>query len=323
MSSKLLFTEQELNYFSDSIKDSNTIVLLTHIFPDYDAIGSTLALYHFLLNKGKKVIMFSPNKIDKQFFFLPGAQNFKRHLGALNPDLIITIDSANRNRVDGINEIASLSCPILNIDHHHDNPLYGHQNIVKDISSVGELLSHLFIALDHKISLDMATCLYAAICFDTGRFAHSNVTRETFQVAAVLKEIGVNTSLVAEYMDENKSLEDFKLISQAVNAAVLNEKSKYVYTKLPIQETKTTVKVIDYLRLLKGYKVILVFQELEKNRVKISLRSKNDVDVSAFSQQFGGGGHKKAAGILIEGALADVEDRVISALDEYLSHAKN
>ena len=122
-------------------------------------------------------------------------------------------------------------------------------------------------------------------------------------------------------MDENKSLEDFNLISLAISRAKLNKALSYVYTTIPIQSNKTTVKVIDFIRLLKGFEVILVFQEIEKKKVKISLRSKKETDVSAFASQYGGGGHKKASGILIKESLEASVKTIIPALDKYLRHA--
>ncbi|RAP38151.1 hypothetical protein DID80_03335 [Candidatus Marinamargulisbacteria bacterium SCGC AAA071-K20] len=316
-----MFTNEEIEELSSAVDNCKCALIVTHKFPDLDAIGSSLALYHQLLKKGKRVTLYSPNRLDKQFYFLPGAKNFKTNiLKVPTPDIIFALDSARKERIDGHEEIDKyLSAPIFNIDHHHDNPKYGAKNIIKDISSVGELLSHLFNELNWEITTPMASCLYAAICFDTGRFAHSNVTEDTFKMAAQLKKSGADTSLIAEYMDENKSLDDFKLISLSTDRAVLNKDLNYVYTTIPIQHTRTSVKVIDFLRLLKGFEVILVFQELERRKVKISVRSKKDTDVSAFAAKFGGGGHKKAAGILLLKSLEDSVNTIIPALNEYLS----
>jgi bifunctional oligoribonuclease and PAP phosphatase NrnA len=319
-----MFTKEEISKFNDIVDNCKSALIVTHQFPDLDAIGSSLALYHQLLKKGIKVTLYSPNKIDKQFHFLPGARNFRTTFLDQNPDMIFALDSATKERIDGYKIIDKYTAiPIVNIDHHHDNPLYGELNIVKDVSSVGELLSHLFNEINWDISLDMATCLYAAICFDTGRFAHSNVTKETFKIASQLKDIGVNSCLIAEHMDENKTLDDFKLISLAIERAVLNKKLNYVYTTIPAQHTKTTVKLVDFIRLLKGFEVIIVFQEMENKHVKVGLRSKKDVDVSAFAAKFGGGGHKKASGILIKEDLETSVNTVISALNEYLTNDTN
>ena len=144
-----MVTKEELSRFNEIINMSKEVIIVTHQFPDLDAIGSSLALYHQLLKKVIKTTLYSPNKIDKQFHFLPGAKNFKTKLRTENPDVIIAIDSATRERIDGYKKLDQyIDIPIINIDHHHDNSRYGDFNIVKDISSVGELLTHLFNSLN-------------------------------------------------------------------------------------------------------------------------------------------------------------------------------
>ena len=157
----------------------------------------------------------------------------------------------------------------------------------------------------------MATCLYAAISFDTGRFAYSNVTEKTLETASKLVKIGANPYLITQTMEENKSEKDFQLIKIAIDNLIINKHAGFAYTTIPKKSPKGSVKIIDLIRQLKDIDLLIVFQELQSKLVKVNLRSKSQVNVSKLAQQFGGGGHDRAAGILFNKDLETCQAELI------------
>jgi len=258
------------------------------------------------------------NYLD-QFSFLPGYDmvhaDFPKHYKF---DTCVVLDCSNLERVNYYQHIenASHAFKLINVDHHSDNNHFGDINVTKNISSVGELLYHYFDSISLSFSQDIAQCLYGAIAFDTGRFAFSNVTAHTLAAASTLVGCGATPYALSQAMDENKSLVDFELIKIAIDQLKIHKEKGYAYTVVPKSAPKGNIKIIDFIRQLgEDLDVFIVFQELKSERVKVNLRSKHHVDVSAFSQQFGGGGHQRAAGIVMEQSLDDCIASITSALD--------
>jgi phosphoesterase RecJ-like protein len=313
------FAQDQLSQFSSAITNSKKVLIVTHEFPDLDAIGSSLGLYHYLKDAGKEVTIWTAQTLDSTFDFLPGVETIQHTLPpSLKYDTLFVLDASHLNRVRGYKHLKTDLAHVVNIDHHPDNSLFGDVNIMHTVSSVGELLYWLFHRSGIDISQDMATCLYAAISFDTGRFAYSSVTADTHLVGSALISAGAEPYPIFQKMDENKSVVDFELIRLGIERLVSLKDDGIVFTTLPKNSPDARVKMIDVIRQLDGFDVVLVFQELDSSNVKVNLRSKTDFDVSAFAQQFGGGGHKKASGIFTSGALMDVVNKIIPALQAAL-----
>jgi bifunctional oligoribonuclease and PAP phosphatase NrnA len=302
----------------DHLSRAKKILIVTHEFPDIDAIGSSLALYHQLLIQGYKVKIWTAQPLNHTFDFLPAVHNIVHpYPKDFDYDTVCVLDSSHFTRVRHHHKIPADDKTIINIDHHSDNSHFGDANLVLDISSVGELLFHLFKGMDWTITPEMATCLYAAISFDTGRFAYSNTKTETLLAASELIQAGANSYKIFQAMDENKNKADFDLMKLGFENCTTLDDCGIAYIKIPSQrDSESTIKLIDVIRQLGGYKVVLVFQEVDRKKVKVNLRSKSDFDVSAFAQRFGGGGHIMASGIFMEESLEDAEKMIIDALRE-------
>lgn len=313
------FSQEQLTQFNTAIANSKKVLIVTHEFPDLDAIGSSLGLFHYLESLSKEVVVWTAQTLDSTFAFLPGIQNIQHiYPSDFKYDTLFVLDASHLTRVRGYQQLNTDSAHIVNIDHHPDNSLFGHVNIMHTLSSVGELLYWLFKRSSIDISEDMATCLYAALSFDTGRFAYSSVTSDTHLAASHLVGSGAKPYPIFQKMDENKSVVDFELIRLGIERLVSLPNDGIVFTTLPKDSPDSKIKMIDVIRQLEGYDVVLVFQELDSNNVKVNLRSKSRFDVSAFAQQFGGGGHKMASGIFTHGALMDVVNKIIPALQDAL-----
>jgi phosphoesterase RecJ-like protein len=316
----VLLEEIDIQNFKNCIKKASQCLIVTHEFPDIDAIGSCLALSEHLKKQQKNVVIWSAQEIEKQHFFLPNVETIvTTYPNNTHFDTIFVLDASDISRVRKYTDINQHSASVINIDHHPDNTLFGDFNIVKLWSSVGELLFWLLEHCRADITPSMATCLYAAINFDTGRFAYSSVTEHTFVAAAELVKKGAEPYPIYAAMEENKTLTDFELIGIAMDRIKSDPDSGIIYTSIPKTAPHSSLKVIDVIRQISGYKVIVVFQEKEATRVKINLRSKGSFDVSKFAQLFGGGGHKKASGIFLKSSLDSAINSVIPALKEALS----
>jgi phosphoesterase RecJ-like protein len=300
------------------LEQTKKSLITVHQFPDIDAIGSALALYSYLKSRNKEVVIWTAQKLDRTFDFLPYTESIIHEIPkSFTVDTIFVLDSSNTERVRDFSKLPIESQCIVNIDHHPDNESFGHINYVKLVSSVGEILTQFFIDHHINITTDMATSLYAAIAFDTGRFAHSNVTSETLQLASTLVSCGASPVKIHREMDENKSVADFDQLKMAINALHVLDDYHLAYTTITVRKP-SRIKVIDFIRQLEGIDVFIVFQVLNQSLVKVNLRSQTSFDVSCFSKQFGGGGHRKASGILYKGPLEECQNDIISALKDAL-----
>ena len=293
-------------------------LIVVHAFPDFDAIGSALALQIQLNNQGVPADVFVTDHLNTQYKILPTIEGICKQLPDKRYDSLIVLDCSTIERISGFSYLSHIieDINIINIDHHKDNTLFGDYQCVEVISSVGELLVALFEAFNWSINKAIATCLYAAICYDTGRFAYSNVSYQTFQRAATLIEMGVDSYQIYETLYENKTQKSFELLKIALDRLVVIENKNIAYTSIPFDSPKAHFKLIDFIRELKEVTVVLVFQEVKKEEVKVNIRSKNHFDVSSFAKIFGGGGHAKAAGFVKKGPLAMIIDDVLGVLNE-------
>ena len=308
-----------------TISGAERILLSTHENPDGDGLGSAAAVYHYLNSQGKNCKIINISDLPLEYEFLNQNKMIETY-NSLNhtdwissADLALIFDVGDYSRLRIIGELLNQhKIHVVNIDHHPDNNLFGTINIVDDISSVGELLFHIFQSQDWDVSPEIATCLYAAISFDTGRFAFKSVTSKTFYTAASLVDMGAQPDKITQALDENRTTHDFELIKTAIDSLITNDEKKYAYCVIPKNAPKAKIKLIDFIRQLNGFEVYIIFQELKPNLTKINLRSKTYFNVSEFAKQFGGGGHKQAAGILIEKPVEEIKNELLDYLNTVL-----
>ena len=311
--------KEKLDAFKGILSQTANALIVTHEFPDMDAVGSSLALHFQLKMQGIESRVWIPQGLGPDFAFLPSRDKIVRpYPYDIGFDTVFALDASHASRIRDFQAIPTQGLTLVNIDHHPDNSHFGQLNIVEDISSVGELLYTLFTDLGWSISKEIATCIYAAMSFDTGRFAYSNVTAQTLKAAAACVENGADSYHIFQSTEENKTLEDLALMRLAIERLVVDKPYKYAYTSLPLGAPQGTIKIIDVIRQIGLVDVVMAFQEIENNRVKVNLRSKKDVDVSAFANYFGGGGHKKASGIVMPGNLETVITKITDAFKDYL-----
>jgi phosphoesterase RecJ-like protein len=302
--------------------------ILSHIGPEGDAIGSELALRFMLEQLGKEAWAANRDLVPPSLRFLPSADKML-HPTQLRSDEIevwCIVDCGDLGRIgeDALKLLRDGQI-VINIDHHHrDNPRFGHVNFVKEAASTTQLLYELAPHLGVTITPQIATCLYTGIIADTDSFRNSNVTREVLEMAAQLLSYGVNTREIAVNLYERRSLAELKLLGYVLQSAQITD--GIIWSSIPtsvFRETNTTVadteRLVEELRSVEGIEVAVLFKELEKGKIKVSLRSKGRAAVNLVARAFGGGGHEQAAGCVIPGELEEVQERVLAELARHLA----
>jgi phosphoesterase RecJ-like protein len=299
----------------------------THIGPEADAIGSQLAVRHILEALGKRVWVTLRDPVPDNLRFLPGTEAIRppHEIPHDAVEVWIVVDCGQLSRVgEGLRPLIESHPLIVNIDHHRDNPRFGHVNWVQLTSSTTMIIYELARRLDVSITPELATCLYAGIVADTDSFRNANVLPETLRVAAELLEQGAWAREINVSLYERRSIPEVKLLGYALYHAQIED--EVIWSEIPLELFKQTggglddtERLAEELRTVEGIRVVVLFKELPTGKIKVSLRAKDSqIDVSRIARVFGGGGHAQAAGCLIPGELADVEARVLSEVKRAL-----
>lgn len=298
-------------------KKHKSFLILSHINPEPDTIGSALSLYHFLMSSKKDVFVYNEDGIPNFLKFMPHAEIVKKDIPNKHFEAIICVDAGSVDMLGEKFDVIKKNF-IVNIDHHKTNTNFGDLNIVdSSASATCELMFTLFMKAGIAIDQTMANLLLAGIVYDTGSFRYRNTTFKTLKIASELMKKGADIGALGENLYESLPLSKLKLLEMVLKTLELSSDGKIAsveITKSMYQATGATKEdaegMIDYPKSIKGVDVAVLFREVEDNKYKVSLRSKNDIDVSNVAEALGGGGHKNAAGCTIEGHLLDVKNKV-------------
>ena len=307
-----------LDNILEEIKKAETIVILAHENPDGDAIGSVLAMGLALKTMGKKPDMII-REFPRTFNFLPGANEVKQNSDVKKYDLAISLDCANLKRLVGREYFEEARKTIV-IDHHGTNSMYADINFVNPVSpACCEILVGMFTYFDIDINQEIGACILTGIITDTGGFKYQGVTSETFEFTAELLRKGVNVSEIYKKALETRTRANFELLKRTLDRMETLEDGKVTFTYMTNQD-KEELNVqpgddeglVEIGRDIEGVEVsIFIKQKDNENKYKISMRSNDYVNVSDICYIFGGGGHPRAAGCLIQGDIQQVKDKVL------------
>lgn len=303
------------------INQSKTISLITHIRPDGDALGSTLALRLALLSLGKTVNICCDDQPDVKFNFLPGIGEMGKQIH--KADLVIAVDCGDLGRL-GQNGAQFLKFKDnVSIDHHLITTHFAKITINSNTACTCQLVFELIKLLGCEITKDMATCLYLGLSTDTGNFSHGNVDREAFLLAAQLVECGVDVSDLCFRVYKHTTLGRNKLLGAALSKMRSYQDGKIVIMLImldDLQKTGTdlgsTEGFIDYTINSCGCVVGVCICQHAANSYKVSMRGRGETDVSQICLRFGGGGHKNASGCMINGLLEDVVEKLLKCIND-------
>ena len=309
-----------LDNILEEIKKANNIVLLTHENPDGDAIGSSLGMYNALKNMNKEVDLIIPEP-PKTFDFLKGFDEIKQEGMEENYDLAIALDCADIKRLNGASKYFEDAKKTISIDHHGSNSMYADINYVDPVApACCQILIVILDFLQIDIDKEIGECLLAGIITDTGGFKYQGTTKETFEFAAWLLSKGVNVSKIYKKVMETRTKANFELTKIVTDRMEFLEDGKIAFTYITKQDIEDvnaqagdTEGLVEIGRTVEGVEVAVLLRESDKG-YKISLRSNEYVNVSDVAMIFGGGGHPRAAGGLINLPLEQVKQKIINEI---------
>jgi len=295
-------------------------LMLGHVHPDADVLGTLLALGLALEARGWSVVYGGPHAAPALLSFLPAIDRYRR-LDALEGrfDVAVLTDCPNPQRTEGlIDQARRAGKVVVNIDHHPDNRRYGHVNwIDTTAAATGEMVYELLTALGAKLTPAIATNLFTAIHTDTGSFRYSNVTTRTFTIAAALVAAGARPELVSQSLYEQRAPDALHWLGEALARVEVSEDGRMGWLALPADTVPERIveseELVNYPRSVASVRVACLLRELN-GTVKVSLRGKGDVDVQQIAAQFGGGGHVNAAGCTLPGPLPEATRLVLAAM---------
>lgn len=311
------------------LKENEKFIILTHTTPDGDAFGSQLALKFLLKAFGKEVEVFSEHPIPEQYRFLPGIDTLKdlNYISLDDADCLILVDCNRPKRVsyqkEIVDRIKEFNGVRLVIDHHYEDRETSEFATVSwicpEVAATSMLIYYICKELHFNLNQQIATNIYTGIIVDTGNFQFDNTSEEVFFVASECVKAGVKPSFVYQHCFENWSMRRFNLFKYMLNSVetvpplAVAFLSNDIFKELNVTEADTE-RFVEFLRILKDIKIAALFREIEKGFIKVSLRSKGDIDVSRLAQEFGGGGHKNAAGYRVSSSLEEAKIKLIDKL---------
>lgn len=315
---------------ADILQKAQRILLCTHINPDGDAVGSTLAMGLALERMGKDVTFCCADPVPGKLMFLPGAEKFVQTDALDNRefDLAFALDAADEMRM-GTAAAHFFGAPArVQVDHHPTNPLYAQVNAVDgNAAAAGCVVYRLLKYMGVEITLDIAKCLYCAISTDTGNFSFENTDGEAFAIVAELVKVGLPLNEMSRTLFLMQEECHIRLLGRALNTLRIFGGGKCACMQLTSEDYKISAAgpehsdgIVNYAMNLWGVQMAYLADEKEDGTVKVSLRALPPYNVAKVAQKFGGGGHVLAAGCRYEAGLkemcAALEKEMESQLEE-------
>lgn len=312
-----------------ALAPAKSVLVVSHLRPDGDALGSTLAFAIWLEGLGKQVAAWNESGLAPKFRYLPRWEL----LSTPSPresrfDAIVALDCSSEKRLGSVLDGVEIPPVFINIDHHISNERYGTLNHVDSTSpATGQILYEFLESCGARVTPEIAGNLFAAISTDTGSFQYSNTTARTFAVASSLVAAGVNVGDLSRAIYDTQPRRHLELMRHALNGAEFFCDDRVACTTLTRADAgrlgiqpEDTEGIIDHLRSVDTVIAAVFFEEIEDGRVRVSSRSKDPrVDVCKVCAEFGGGGHPLASGARIRGSVEEVKKRFLKVLCDEVS----
>jgi len=314
----------------DVVRENRTFCVVGHIRPDGDCVGSQLGLTHALRGEGKKVVCWNEDRLPQKYEFLDPEHLFQQPKTGVKFDCVIATDAASFDRLGKVGRRIANRKVLINIDHHESNTRYGDINWVSPREpSSGELIFRILRAAKWPVTKPIADCLFTAVSTDTGSFQYATTLPATYNVAGELVRRGADLAKICDEVYQSYPLSRARLLRHIYSHFRLTYQNKIAYFWLKKAdyartgaETSDSEGLIDHIRAIAPVVVACVFEEIEPELTRISLRSKSEhINVNDIAAQFGGGGHPAAAGARIPGKPLSVQRKVISAIKKSLNSA--
>ena len=317
------------NLLTEALEGKNSVVILGHLHPDGDCVGSTLGLYNYMKETmpERKVDLYLDHPVEK-FSYLAGFSEIRTELDPKKTyELCITLDSSDTERLGEFLPYFETAERTLCIDHHRTNQGFAMENVIEpDASSCSEVLFGLLE--ENKISRVVAECLYTGIVHDTGVFKYSNTSKKTMEIAGTLLSRGIDCAGIIDDSFYRKTYVQNQILGRALLESILFMDGRCIFTALSQKDlefygadSNDLDGIIDQLRVTAGVECAIFIYEKNPQEFKVSLRSNKIVDVSRIAAYFGGGGHIRAAGCTMMGSSHDVLNNLSKLIAQQLEAA--
>lgn len=312
------------------IAERDDFLVVSHVQPDGDAISSTLAVAWLLGRLGKRFALYNEGPVPERLLFMRGAGDILTDASGIAGRAyrhVIAVDCADFSRVGNAKAMFADGYELLNIDHHPTNNGYGRLNVIRsEAAATAEILFDLIAAAGIPLDLDAATAIYTGILTDTGGFRYSNTSPKVLAIASRLIDIGVDGPMLAEQLLERMTPQQMLVLQRALSRLTFSADQRIAWLWVtPEDMAETGAKnedlegIVNYPRNVEGVEVGILFKQNGEASVKVSLRSAGKIDVAAICQQFGGGGHVRAAGCRVGAALEQAIGQVTAVIGKALA----
>jgi len=315
-------TSPEVQQIVDVIRARERFVISSHARPDGDSIGSQLAMAYALRALGKQVVIVNADPAPPPLQQFPGVPDIviaARVEGAFDAAIIMECGDLTRTGVEGLDRFL-----VVNIDHHPDNTSYGAINwFDAGAAACGEMVFDLIAALGVRLTVNIATHVYVAILTDTGSFHYSNISPRTFDICRAALEAGVDPVRVARNVYDSNNMGRLKLFGSVLSAMQIDTSGRIAIVYVDHEMARAaggtyedTEGLINLPLTVKEIQAVVFFKQIEGEQYRISMRSKAEVDVSRVAKEFGGGGHKNAAGCTVAGGIDQLQKQFIARIEQ-------
>ncbi len=319
---------QVLAEIVDAIRSRQRFVISSHARPDGDSIGSQLAMAYALRALGKHVTIVNKDRAAPPILAFPGVSSIQladQVSGDFDAAIIMECGDLTRPGVDGLGRFF-----VINIDHHPGNTSYGAINwFDQSAAACGEMVFDLIVALGVPLSKDMATHVYLAILTDTGSFHYSSISPRTFDICRELLEAGVDPVQIARNVYDSNNMGRLKIFGAVLSAMQIDQSGEiaivYLDHAMARQAGGTyedTEGLINLPLTVKEILAVVFFKQSEGDEYRVSMRSKGDIDIGAVAKDFGGGGHKNAAGCTVTGPIDELQTLLVGKIQHAIQHAR-
>jgi len=302
-------TPPEIAQIVDAIRSRQRFVLSSHSRPDGDSIGSQLAMAYALRDMGKHVELVNSDAASPQLMGFPGVTDIRIAPavdGSFDASIIMECSDLTRTGVTGLDRAF-----VINIDHHPGNKAYGQINWFNaGAAACAEMVFDLIVALGVRLTPEIATHIYLAILTDTGSFHYSSISPKTFDICRQLLEAGVDPVRVSRQVFDSNSMGRLKLLASVLGGMTFDASNRIGVLFLDHAMARAaggtyddTEGLINQPLTVKEVQAVVFFKQSEGDNYRVSMRSKGDVDIGAVAKEFGGGGHKNAAGCSVSGPI--------------------
>lgn len=311
------------------IDQAGKIVILGHVNPDGDCVGSCLAVYNYIKEwDSSKAVTVRLERLPSKFSYLSGFDAIETEAGEETYDLCICLDSSDEERLGDFKSCFDRSAKTICIDHHITNRGYAQENVIDGhASSACEVV---YGQLDEsRISKHVAECIYTGIIHDTGVFKYSNTSRKTMEIAGRMMEKGIDFGTIIDGSFYKKTYMQSQILGRALLESITFLDGRCIFSVVRKKdmdfygvEKSDLDGIVDQLRVIDGIECAIFLYETGIHQFKVSLRSNSIVDVSRIAAYFGGGGHVRAAGCTMSGSVHDVVNNLSAHIAEQLEREK-